>query len=111
MAVPTPLAKVTLTGVFKVPVPPLALEKNSLVEVELTESVMPPEPAVVLLPKASWSWKPNLTFVVVEAAAEVGVGVIATWAGVPPVIVTSVEPQFDEPLSALTVQVPAASSP
>ena len=87
MAVPTPLANVTLTGVFRVPVPPLALEK-SLVEVELTESVMPPEPAVVLLPKASSSWKPNLTFVVVEAAAEVGVGVIATCAGAPGVLVS-----------------------
>ena len=47
--------KVTLTGVFKVPVLPLELEKNSFVEVELTESVTPPVPAVVGLLKASWS--------------------------------------------------------
>jgi hypothetical protein len=76
-----------LTAVFKVPVPPLALEKNSLVEVELTESVTPPEPAVAGLLKLSRSWKPSLMLVVVEAAVEVGVGVITAWVGAPAVLV------------------------
>ena len=59
-----------------------------MVEVELTESEIPPVPAVVLLPYWSTSWKASLMLVVVEAAVEVGVGVMLTWLGAPAVLVS-----------------------
>ena len=59
----------------------------------------------------SWTWR-----AVPKAAPTVALWLFpATIVMLSPVvlavIVTGVEPQFDEPLSALTVQVPAASSP
>ena len=58
-----------------------------MVEFELTESVMPPVPAVVGLLYWSVSWKPSLILVVVEAAIDVGVGVMVTLEVVPAVLV------------------------
>ena len=110
MAVPTPLAKVTVALAPRVPPDPVVVAKKPLVELELSVSVVVPV-LVVALPNWSTSWRPSLTLVVADAVAVPGVGVMTTRAGAPGLIVTVVVPQVVAPFLAVMVGVAAVSSP
>jgi hypothetical protein len=92
------------------PVAPLVAAKKSVVGGELRVSVVVPV-LVVLFPNWSSSWRPSAMLVVALAVADDGLGVMATWVAVPPVMVTLVVPHEAVPFLAVMVGVAAVSSP
>jgi len=71
------LPKDTVAAAPSVPVAPLEVEKKPLDDEVLTVSDVVPL-LVVLFPYWSLSWNPRAMFVVLEADADDGVGVMAT---------------------------------
>jgi hypothetical protein len=84
VAVPVPLVKLTLAVPPGMPLPVL---KNPLPDDVVNDSVVVPV-LVVGLPYWSSSWKLSWMSVVELADAEVGLGVIATWAAGPATLVS-----------------------
>jgi hypothetical protein len=99
VAVPTPLANVTLMVLLREPVPPSVEAKKSVVLGELKVSVVVPL-LVVVLPKASSICRLKVTLVVLDAVAEVGLGVMATVEAGPTVIERFDEDPVVNPLRA-----------
>jgi hypothetical protein len=102
------LANVTLRVAD--PLAPLVAAKKFVVGGELRVSVVVPV-LVVLFPNWSSSWRPSATLVVLLAVADDGLGVMATWVAVPPVMVTLVVPHVAVPFLAVMVFVSAMVSP
>jgi hypothetical protein len=86
VAVPTPLAKPTL--IVLAPVTPLELAKKPVPAELLSPSVIPPLGAVALFPNWSNSCKLSVTFVVLLADAEDGLGVTLTFDAAAAVLVS-----------------------
>ncbi len=91
--------------------PPLVAAKKPLAELVLSVSVSGAPVFVVALPYWSSSRRLSATAVVFDAVAVIGAGEMATWVGVPAVIVTVVVPQEVAPFLAVMVGLAAVSSP
>ena len=106
---PVPLAKATVA--VALPEALLLALKKPLVELVLNAKETPLDPAVVLLPNWSTSWRPSATSVVVDTPAEAGVAARVTLTGVAPLIVSVCEPVWRPLAAAESVGEPAVVSP
>ena len=109
MTFPTPLVNVTFAVAPRVPLWPLVALKKPLAELVLSVSVVVPV-LVVLLPNWSLSWSPSAMLVLAETPTEPGVGVMTTWVGVAPMIVSVWVPVWRPLAPAESVGEPAVVS-